>query len=90
MHETFYREDVDKINLFKSALKGELTIVISENKPKNEGLSFNEESLRKKAKRFLKKYSVKDVANILFETEKVNKKRIYQICLDIRKSEKNS
>ena len=48
MHETFYREDVDKINLFKSALKGELTIVISENKPKNEGLSFNEESLRKK------------------------------------------
>ncbi len=90
LHETFYREDVDKINLFKSALKGELTIVISENKPKNEGLSFNEESLRKKAKRFLKKYSVKDVANILFETEKVNKKRIYQICLDIRKSEKNS
>ena len=32
----------------------------------------------------------KYVANILFETEKVNKKRIYQICLDIRKSEKNS
>jgi len=90
LHETFYREDVDKINLFKSPLKGELTIVISENNSKNEGVSFNEESIRRKAKQFLKRYSVKDVTSILFDIEKVNKKKIYQICLDIKKSEKNS
>ena len=28
IHESFYREDVDKINMFKSQIKGELTIVI--------------------------------------------------------------
>ena len=32
IHETFHREDVDKIKMFKSHIKGELTIVISENK----------------------------------------------------------
>ena len=30
MHESFLRENVDKINLFKTSLKGELTVVISE------------------------------------------------------------
>ena len=30
MHESFYREDIDKINMFKTSIKGELTVVISE------------------------------------------------------------
>ena len=32
---------------------------------------------------------VKDVVELLFESEKINKKKIYQICLDIKKNEKN-
>ena len=28
-HETYYRQTIDKIDLFKTQLKGELTIVIS-------------------------------------------------------------
>ena len=36
IHETFIRENVDKLKLFKNPVKGELTIVISEKKIKSE------------------------------------------------------
>ena len=39
---------------------------------------------------YLKKYSLKDVVELLFESEKINKKKIYQICLNIKKDEKNN
>ena len=88
MHESFYREDVDKINMFKTPIKGELTIVISEKKTKDK--IFDEKNITKKAKVYLEKYSLKDVVDLLFETEKVNKKKIYQICLNIKKNEENN
>jgi len=87
LHESFYREDIDEIKLFKTSFKGELTIVISEKKIKDK--FFNEIEVIRKAKMYLKKYSLKDVVELLFESEKINKKKIYQICLDIKKNEKN-
>ena len=42
-----------------------------------------------KAKNYLKKYSLKDTVSLILETEKVNKKKIYQICLKI-KNEKDT
>ena len=88
LHESFYREDVDKINMFKTRIKGELTVVISEKNIKDK--FFDETKIIKKAKLNLKKYSLKDVVEMLFETEKINKKKIYQICLDIKKNEKDN
>ena len=88
LHETFLREDVDKINMFKTSIKGELTVVISEKNIKDK--FFDEEKIIKKAKLYLKKYSLKDVVELLFESEKINKKRIYQMCLNIKKDEKNN
>ena len=88
LHEAFYREDVDRINMFKTSIKGELTIVISEKNIKDK--FFDENKVIKKAKLYLKKYSLKDVVELLFESEKINKKKIYQICLNIKKNEKNS
>ena len=88
LHESFYREDIDKINMFKTSIKGELTVAISEKNIKNK--FFDENKIIKKAKLYLKKYSLKDVVELLFETEKINKKRIYQICLNIKKNEKNN
>ena len=38
IHETFYRQDINKIDLFKKDLKGELTIVISETNIKDKKL----------------------------------------------------
>ena len=88
LHETFYRDDIDKIKMFKTPIKGELTVVISEKNIKDK--FFDEKIITKKAKMFLKKYSLKDVVDLLFQSEKINKKKIYQICLNIKKNEKNS
>ena len=82
LHESLYRDEIDKIDLFKTPIKGELTVVISEKNNKDEFL--DEDKIIKKAKLYLKKYSLKDVVELLFKTEKINKKKIYQICLDIK------
>ena len=86
IHESFYREDVDNLKMFKNPLKGELTVIISEYNYKNENLDF--ENVKIKAKKYLKKYSLKDTVELIFQSEKVNKKKIYQLCLKI-KNEKN-
>ena len=86
LHEYFYREDIDKINMFKTPIKGELTVVISEKNIKDK--FFDEKKIIKKAKLYLQKYSLKDVVELLFESEQINKKKIYQICLNIKKHEK--
>ena len=88
IHETFYRDPINKIELFKSALKGELTIVISKIYRNNEPES--DKDIESQAIKYLKKYSLKDVVELLFESEKINKKKIYQICLNIKKNEKNN
>ena len=49
---------------------------------------YNEEKIVNKAKKYLKKYSLKDTVNLIFEIEKTNKKKIYDTCLKI-KNEKN-
>ena len=88
LHESFYRDEIDKINMFKTSIKGELTVVISEKNIKNK--FFDENKIIKKAKLHLKKYSLKDVVELLFESEKISKKKIYKICLNIKKNENNN
>ena len=86
IHEAFIRENIDDLKLFENNLKGELTIVISENVKKAK--IFDEEKIVNKKKKYLKKYSLKDTVNLILETEKINKKIIYKLCLKI-KNEKN-
>ena len=86
IHETFLREEVEKLKPFKIPMKGELTIVISENSGKSE--TFDEEKIVNKVKKYLKDYSLKDTVNLILETEKINKKKVYNLCLKI-KNEKN-
>ena len=81
IHEFFYRNEIDKIRLFDKKLKGELTIVISES---NKKIPIDKEKIINKAKKYLKKYSLKDTVNLIIETEKINKKEIYNLCLKIK------
>ena len=69
--------------MFKSNLKGELTVVISDKKIIDR--TFDENDIKKKAKLLLKKYSLKDVVELLVKTENISKKKIYKICLDLKK-----
>ena len=86
IHEAFIRGEIDKIELFQNSIRGELTIVISENSKK--GKNFDEKKIVNKIKKYLKKYSLKDTVNLVLETEKLNKNKIYQLCLKV-KNEKN-
>jgi len=87
IHETFFREkSVDKVKLFKNQLKGELTIVISEKDIKKKIL--DKEKIVNKAKKYLKKYSLKDTVDLILESEEINRKEIYKLCLKV-KNEKN-
>ena len=88
LHEIFYREDIDKIEIFKEKLKGELTVVISDKDIKD--LYFDEETIAKRAKKYLKKYSLKDVVELLSNEGKINKNKIYKLCLNIKKDEKSN
>ena len=88
MHEFFYRGDIQNISIFKKPLKGELTVVISEknlkiNKVDNVDLIIN------KAKKYLKKYSLKDTVELISNLENTNKKKVYDICLKIKNEENN-
>ena len=87
IHETFYRDEVDNIEFFKSPIKGELTVIVSEKKTTKKAI--DREKIINRAKKYLKKYSLKDTVDLILQTEKVNKKEVYQICLKL-KNEKNS
>ena len=86
IHETFIRDQINDLKIFKNVIKGELTVVISENDTKI--IKFDEVKIVNKIKRYLKTYSLKDTVNLILETEDINKKKVYNLCLKI-KNEKN-
>ena len=86
LHETFYRDNVNDIKLLKTKIKGELTIVISEKNIKDKII--DDDKIKKKAKILLKKNTLKDTVKLLFDNEKISKKKIYEICLKLKENEK--
>ena len=87
IHETFYRDDLDKFSGFKGKLKGELTVVISGKSENYDNKTvINTKQLNNEIKQYLKKYSVKDVVNLISQTNNLSKKKIYDICLKIKKT----
>ena len=69
-------------------MKGELTIVIS-NKYNKSKIIDNSEIIYQ-AKKYLKKYSLKDVVELISKKEKIPKNEVYKICLELKKNEKIS
>ena len=86
IHEVFFRGNIDDLKLFDNKIKGELTVIVSEKNIEKKAL--DKEKIVNKAKKYLKKYSLKDTVDIILELEKVNKKEIYKLCLKV-KNEKN-
>lgn len=86
IHEEFYREDIDKLKMMNNSFKGELTIIISDQNINIKKV--DDEKIVNKAKKYLKKYSLKDTVDLILETEKINRKKVYNLCLKI-KNEKN-
>jgi len=82
LHETFYRSKVKDVELFRQSLKGELTIVISKKNINN--VSLTNEEIILEAKKYLKKYTLKDVVELISKKEKISKKKVYDICLKLK------
>ena len=87
MHENFFRANLKNLNSFKTKLKGELTVIIS-NIGKKSVLKDNnvdKKNLKLEISKYLKRYSVRDVVNLISEKNKLPKKEIYNLCLQIKK-----
>ena len=89
IYESFYRGSLSSIKMFENSLKGELTIVISE-KYNKKTISISNDEIKKQAMIYLKKYSLKDTADLISKTEKISRKLAYEICLKSKKNEKNN
>ena len=88
IHETFYRDKISTIKLFKTAVKGELTIVLSKIYTNNKLVL--DKNIIIEATEYLKKYSLKDVVELISKKEKISKKKVYEICLKIKNDKKNN
>ncbi len=87
IHEEFFRGNIENFKIFKKSLKGELTIVISNLDIKKKHV--DKEKIINKIKKYLKRYSLKDTVDLIIETEKINKKELYQLCLKIKNEKSN-
>ncbi len=83
-YEEFYRSEIDELELFKSNLKGELTIVISEKKEDKKIYQILSESDKRIIDKMINKLSIKEISSIINENNKIPKKVIYDYCLTIK------
>ena len=86
MHETYYREKIEEFKPFENPIKGEITVVLS-NKVEKYNLdtsTFNEKKIKNEVKNYLKKYSLRDVVNLVAKKNNLSKKLVYNLCLKIK------
>ena len=65
-------------------IKGEVTVVISEKKENSKNLDYLDESDKKKIKKLIKNFSLKDIASLISEEKNISKKLIYNYCLKLK------
>ncbi len=83
-YEEYFRSSVQNLEEFKDIIKGELTVVISEEKEPQKNLNVLNESDKEKIKNLIKKLSIKDIINIFVDKKNVSKKEIYNYCLSLK------
>jgi 16S rRNA (cytidine1402-2'-O)-methyltransferase len=83
LYEEFIRLDIDKLELFKKDLKGELTLVISQKFTKKVSLELSE-SDKRDIKKMINKFSLKEITKIINKDNKISKKKIYDYCLKLK------
>jgi 16S rRNA (cytidine1402-2'-O)-methyltransferase len=83
-YEEFYRSEIDELELFKSNLKGELTIVISEKKEDKKISQILSESDKRIINKMINKLSIKEISSVINENNKIPKKVIYDYCLALK------
>ena len=89
-HETFYRGNLENFKGLSKELKGEITVVLSKkNISTNKEIILNQEQLKLDISKYLKRYTLKDVVKLISEKNNLSKKKVYELCLKLKKNEKN-
>ena len=83
-YEEYLRSEVDKLELFNNNLKGELTIVISENINQKKESQILNESDKRLISKMINKLSIKEITDLINQNKKISKKIIYEYCLKIK------
>ena len=83
LHETIYRGKISEIDMSEFKPKGEVTVVISNQKNNNENNELNE-SDKKKIKKLIKNKTIKDIVRIISKEKNISKSKIYNYCLEIK------
>ena len=84
LFEEFIRTEIDSIVPFKVEPKGELTVVISQQKLNKKISQKLDESDKILIKKLIKKLSVKEITSLINKDKKIPKKIIYNYCLDLK------
>ena len=86
IYETFYRGNLGEFHNFKNDFKGEITVVLSKKNIKNSiQTDLNDEQLKVEISKYLKRYTLKDVVKLISEKNDLPKKKVYELCLKIKK-----
>ena len=72
------------MEIFNKALKGELTIVISEKKIEKNLSQELSESDKNIIKRMINKLTIKEITDIISYNKDISKKEIYSYCLKLK------
>ena len=83
LYEEIIRLPISEIKPFKTLLKGELTIVISEKNSKMKSKNLDE-SDKRIIKKLLKKMSAKDIVKLITKNKNISKKKIYEYYLYLK------
>ena len=83
-YEEFVRLDIDKLDIFDFELKGELTVLISENESTKKIHQNLDESDKRLIEQMINKLSIKEIINIVNKEKKISKKKIYNYCVKLK------
>ena len=84
LYEEFIRCDIDDLKIFSNELKGEMTIVISEEKNSKTSSQKLTESDKNSIKKMINKLSIKEITSLVSVNRDVSKKEIYNYCLKLK------
>ena len=82
--EEYFRFDVSELDQKNINLRGEITLVISEKKSINKTSDNLNESDKIKIKKMIKKFTVKEIVDLIKDGKNITKKEIYNYCLKIK------
>ena len=82
--EEFLRCSVEKLHLINFEIKGELTVVISENLINKKTSQKLDESDKRLINQMINKLSIKEIINLINQKKKISKKEIYNYCIKIK------